>query len=232
MPFELIADALSLERFLECRHLLRRGGWIVIADAEVEFRPDVVKMAMRRVRPVDHERPRMNAGCADRRGEEAVRRASARVAPSNEAPDLARNSPPADGNGHGRVARPASGGVSHMRSAIAAAAVSLLLGAAVAAQSAAWRARTAKPLDDDDRAAASMLDAFIPRPVTQHAEDAAARHAGHVVAQIVVPRQPIPETAGQTEHPLPNRHVREVSTCGRTDVSTARFRRAGPSAVG
>jgi hypothetical protein len=83
--------------------------------------------------------------------------------------------------------------------------------------------RSAESLDDCDGASARLLEAEGARAVPQQAEHGAQEHGGHTPAQVVVPREPVPQPVRQTQHPLPNRHVRK-------DAS-ARLCRARPPAV-
>ena len=67
--------------------------------------------------------------------------------------------------------------------------------------------RPAEPLDDRHGAATRSLETRGARVVPQLAEHGAEEHGAHPPAQIVVPRQPVPEPVRQTQDPLSHRHV-------------------------
>jgi hypothetical protein len=68
--------------------------------------------------------------------------------------------------------------------------------------------RSPVSLDDRDGASARLLEADGARVVPQQAEHGAQEHGGHTPAQVVIPREPVPQPVRETQHPLPNRHVR------------------------
>jgi hypothetical protein len=69
--------------------------------------------------------------------------------------------------------------------------------------------RTTEALDDDDAAGAAVTDAGIPRAVSQPAKHGLRKYRGHRAAQIVVPREQVPQPVRQTQHPLADRYVGE-----------------------
>ncbi len=69
--------------------------------------------------------------------------------------------------------------------------------------------RAAEALNHDDSTAAAVLDASVARPITQDATHAPDQDARNGPAEIVIPRQTVPEPVRKAQHPLPNRDIRK-----------------------
>jgi hypothetical protein len=69
--------------------------------------------------------------------------------------------------------------------------------------------RPAEPLNDGHGPPAWLLETDGARVVPQQAEYGAQEDSGHPTAQVVVPREPVPQSVRQTQDPLSNRYVRE-----------------------
>jgi len=69
--------------------------------------------------------------------------------------------------------------------------------------------RPAKPLHHGDGAATRVHETVLTSPLSQVAAHLAEQHAHHGPAQIVVPRQEVPDPVRYTQHPLTYRHVWE-----------------------
>jgi hypothetical protein len=69
--------------------------------------------------------------------------------------------------------------------------------------------RAAEALDHDDRAAAPAVDPHIARAIGQHAKHGADEQAGYLPAQVVIPRQLVPQPKRHAQDPLPNGHSGE-----------------------
>jgi hypothetical protein len=69
--------------------------------------------------------------------------------------------------------------------------------------------RPPESLDDRDGASARLLQAGGARVVPQQAEDGFKKDGGDLAAPVVVPREPVPQPVRETQHPLPDRDVRE-----------------------
>jgi hypothetical protein len=65
--------------------------------------------------------------------------------------------------------------------------------------------RPAEPLNDGHGAPAWLLEADGARVVPQQTEYGAQEDSGHPTAQVVVPREPVPQSVRQTQDPLSNR---------------------------
>ncbi len=81
--------------------------------------------------------------------------------------------------------------------------------------------RAPKSLDDRHRATAPVHHAIRARSPAEEAENRThgAPHDG--AAQGVVPGQPVAEAVGQTQHPLPHRHLREHAVDQRSPRSAS-----------
>jgi hypothetical protein len=93
----------------------------------------------------------------------------------------------------------------------------------------------AKPLNHRNAAASAGLDALILRASSEQAVHRAKQHADDRPAQIVVPRQLVPQPVRQTQDPLPDGHVREhviheVSWTSRSRPQSRQRNRANPPA--
>jgi hypothetical protein len=67
--------------------------------------------------------------------------------------------------------------------------------------------RSPEPLDDRDGASARLLEADRARVVPQQAEDGAEEDSGDPPAEVVIPRQPVPQSVRQTQDPLSDWNV-------------------------
>jgi hypothetical protein len=67
----------------------------------------------------------------------------------------------------------------------------------------------AESLNHHDRTAAATLDAHVAGTIAQDPTDAPNHDASDGPAQVVVPRELVPQPVWHTQHPLPNRHVRK-----------------------
>jgi hypothetical protein len=67
----------------------------------------------------------------------------------------------------------------------------------------------AEALDDRDGPAPAVCDAAAARACTQKAEDGTRVHTHDRATQIVIPREQVPQTVRQAQHPLANRDVGE-----------------------
>jgi hypothetical protein len=54
-----------------------------------------------------------------------------------------------------------------------------------------------------------VLDTAVARAIAQDATHAANQDARNGPAEVVIPRQSVPQPVWQAEHPLPNRHIRK-----------------------
>jgi len=66
-----------------------------------------------------------------------------------------------------------------------------------------------KSLDHGHRTAATVRDAAVTRTGAQEAEHRADEQGDDPAAYVVIPRQLVPHAVGQTQDPLPHRHVGE-----------------------
>jgi hypothetical protein len=69
--------------------------------------------------------------------------------------------------------------------------------------------RATEALNHHDGAAAAVLDASVAGPITQDATHAANQDARNGPAEIVIPRQTVPQSVREAQHPLPDRHIRK-----------------------
>jgi hypothetical protein len=69
--------------------------------------------------------------------------------------------------------------------------------------------RAPESLNDHDRAAAATLDAHVAGTIDQDPTDAPNHDAGDGPAQVMVPRELVPQSVRHTQHPLPDRDVRQ-----------------------
>jgi hypothetical protein len=66
-----------------------------------------------------------------------------------------------------------------------------------------------KSLDHGHRTAATIRDAAVPRASAQETEHRTDEHGDNSAAHVVIPRLLVPRAVGQTQDPLPHRHVGE-----------------------
>jgi hypothetical protein len=85
--------------------------------------------------------------------------------------------------------------------------------------------RPAKPLDHHDPTRAAALDALVARTVAEHPEHGVEQHARDLAAEIVIPRQEIPQPVRQAQDLLPDGHVGKHSV----DEVGGAFRHPAPA---
>jgi len=67
----------------------------------------------------------------------------------------------------------------------------------------------AESLNHDDGAAVAVLDAGVTRPVAQDTKHAPHQDAGDRAAEIVIPREAVPQPVRQAQHPRSDGYVRQ-----------------------